>query len=207
MIEMNKQISVTGDCPRMSFLRALQKIWSTPNYEDFFFQIDGDMMFDGYVAAVVTLDVMHNHRLGLGYSLRNTVHIRSIGVANHMRGVGFLEAICNVLISVAEDSGVFIFGTAKPFRYEVPEIRTADEGLAFLERRGEEWEPMRTDKKRKAEARTLRDKYVAYGFQCYDSAGFPCEDRFWKRNSFGFASSVLDREASGDYFERHLCSC
>lgn len=195
------------DCARFRFMRHLQKIWTTPNYQDFFFFMDGRFPFDGYVAAVITLDVMHNHQLGLGYSLRNTVHIRSIGVANHMRGVGYLEAICNVLLSVAEDAGVFIYGTAKPFRYDVPEIRTADDGLAFLEQRSRDWIPMSTDRKRKAEATALRQKYVSYGFQCYDSAGFPCEDRFWKKNSFGFASSSLAREGVGDYFERHLCSC
>lgn len=195
------------DCARMRFLSSLQKIWKTPNYEDFFFFMDGGLVFDGYVAAVISLDVMHNHCLGLGYSIRNTVHIRSIGVANHMRGVGFLGAICNVLLAVAEESGVFIYGTAKPFRYEVPEIRTPEEGLAFLDRRSRDWEPMSTNKKRKAEAVALRQKYVSYGFQCYDSAGFPCEDRFWKRNSFGFASSLLAREGVGDYFDRHLCSC
>jgi hypothetical protein len=192
---------------RVRFLESLKTIWKTPNYEDFFFFMDGGYMGDGYVAAVITLDVLHNHRLGLRYSVRNTVHIRSIGVANHMRGVGFLCAICNVLLAVAEEAGVFIYGTAKPFRYDVPEIRTPEEGLAFLERRNEDWEPLGTNKKRKAEAVLLRQKYVSYGFQCYDSAGLPCDDRFWKKNSFGFASSLLDTEGTGDYFCRHLCKC
>ena len=195
------------DCARVRFLQSLKGIWGTPNYEDFFFLMDGGMLFDGYVAAVITLDVMHNHCWGLGYSLRNTIHIRSIGVANHMRGVGFLGSICNVLLATAEEAGVFIYGTAKPFRYDVPEIRSSEEGLAFLERRNEDWESMRTNKKMKAEAMTLRQKYVSYGFQCYDSAGFPCCDRFWKRNSFGYASTLLDKEGTGDYFDRHLSGC
>ncbi len=207
MIQMSAESDAVEDCARKRFLESLQRIWSTPNYEDFFFFMDGGVMFDGYVAAVITLDVLHNHRLGLGYSLRNTIHIRSIGVANHMRGLGFLGAICNVLLAVAEESGVFIYGTAKPFRYDVPEIRTPEEGLAFLERRNSDWEPLGSDKKGKAAAMMLRQKYVSYGFDCYDSAGLPCDDRFWKRNSFGFASSLLNVEGVGDYFDRHLCRC
>jgi hypothetical protein len=205
VIEMSSDSNGIEDCPRIRFLESLRKTWKTPNYEDFFFFMDGGLGEDGYVAAVITLDVLHNHCLGLGYSLRNTIHIRSIGVANHMRGVGFLSAICSVLVAVAEETGVFIYGTAKPFRYDVPEIRTAEEGLAFLERRNSEWESLKTDKKGKAEAVLLLKKYVSYGFQLYDSAGLPFHDRFWKKNSFGFASSVLDTEGIGDYFDRHLC--
>ncbi len=204
MVEENVGLE---SCARVRFLESLEGIWKTPNYEDFFFFMDGGLLFDGYVAAVITLDVMHNHCLGLAYSHRNTVHIRSIGVANHMRGLGFLGSICSVLLATAEEAGVFIYGTAKPFRYDVPEIRCPEDGLAFLERRNDQWESLKTDKKMKIEAMNLRQKYVGYGFQCYDSAGFPCCDGFWKRNSFGYASTMLDKEGTGDYFHRHLSGC
>ena len=189
---------------RYKFLEHLGVICPTPNYQDFFWYYEDRVLQDYRVVGIINIDWMHNHQLGLKWSHDNTVHIRSLGVANDDRGVGFFSCLCALLIRVAEESGVFIYGTARPFRYDIPRIETPDDGLAFLKKRDSEWFSEKESKDYKEKASDLRNAYLKHGFCGYDSSGFACGNKFWKTNSFGYLSSNLDLSGVEEYFSNHL---
>ena len=191
---------------RYKFLEYLGVVCPTPNWQDFFWYYEDRLAGNSRVVWVINIDFMHNQQLGLKWSHDNTVHIRSLGVANDERGVGFLSCLCSLLIRVAEESGVFLYGTARPFRYDIPRIETTDQALAFIEKRDNDWWSEKENKDYKKKAASLRDAYLKNGFCRYDSSGFSCGNKFWKTNSFGYLSSNLDISGVEDYFANHL-SC
>lgn len=196
--------SVYEDCARVKFCEALRVVMPTPNYEDYFFWHEDRMLDDDHCVGVISLDCMHNHQLGLDWSLKNTVHIRSLGVANDDRGIGYFNCLCSLLIRIAEENNVFLFGTAVNFRYEIPRIETPEQGLEFLEWRDKQWYSMKTDKTMKQKSLVLKDAYLRNGFCSYDASGYAHGDKFFKKTSFGYLSSGADLDGVGDYFDHHL---
>lgn len=192
---------------RYKFLESLSVVMPTPNHEDFFFVFDDVFKTEKKAVGVVTIDVMHNHQLGLEWSIYNAVHIRSLGVANDERGIGYFSCLCSLLIRVAEEAGVFLYGTALPFRYDIPTIVDKDGIEEFLKKRDSSWYSMKTDKKIKQQSLELRKAYLRNGFCAYDSSGFAGNDRFFKKTGFGYLSTKTNVNGLQGYFDRHLSCC
>lgn len=197
------------NCPRSKFLKALAKSWRTPDY-CYFFMNDGGMGGVGAsrVLGVVHLDVVENKYFGLKWSLLNSVHIRSVGVADSSRGLGCFSSICSMLIAVARDTGVFLDGVAKPFSYAIPELRNSEECLSFLESEKRGWDTLKRSKETDKRAILLKQKYLELGFCSFDGAGYSASDKFWKKKcSFGFLGREPVGEEEQHYFAKHLCCC
>lgn len=194
-------------CPRSRFLKALGRAWKSPDLK-WFFMNDGMMTGVGAsrVLGVIQLDVAENKYFGWKWSLLNTVHIRSIGVADSQRGVGCFSTMCATMLAVASDTGVFLEGVAKPFQYDIPELHNSEECLEFLENEKRGWDTLKRSKATDERAILLKQKYVELGFCSFDGAGYSASDKFWKKKcSFGFLGREPDGEREKEYFRKHLC--
>lgn len=185
------------------FFDVLGSVMKTPDGRNYALVMEDHCLGD-YVAGVVQLDCIHNHALGKIWSLWNVVHIRSIVVCNHFRGIGFLGSICSLLQYAANEAGVFVCGTAKPFRHDMPIIQKPEELIKFLGDEGCVTETFRIDEKKKNDALALREKYISNGFCAFDSAGYPFLNKFWKKTGFGYLGEGTPLSGHEDYFDRHL---
>ena len=199
-------LSQVEDCPRYRFLEELRVLCPTPDYKNFFWFYDDILLNDSRVVGIFTIDWLHNHQLGLEFSFKNTVHIRSLGVANDDRGIGYFSCLCSILISIAQRTGVFIHGVANPFRYDIPRIENQEEALKFLEDRDNNWYSEKLAKDYKEKSMDLQLQYVKNGFCSYDSSGYEFRNKFFKKTSFGFLGEGSDLMGKEDYFNAHL-SC
>ena len=197
------------NCPRSKFLKALAKSWKTPDFS-YFFMNDGGVAGVGAsrVLGVIQFDVAENKYFGWKWSLLNSIHIRSIGVADSQRGVGCFSTICATMLAVASDTGVFLEGVAKPFQYDIPELRSSEDCLAFIEDDKKGWDTLKRSKETDKRAILLKQKYLEFGFCSFDGSGYSASDKFWKKKcSFGFLGRQPVGEQEQHYFAKHLCCC
>lgn len=191
--------------PAAKFFDYLSSIMKTPDGRHFALVMDDVYgLHLPYVAALVELDCIHNHCLGLIWSYWNSIHIRSITVCNEYRNCGFLGSVCAMLIGAADYAGVFLNGTAKPFKYDLPVISNGEDLVRFIEGEKDIVDSFRVDDRKKREAEGLRDLYLKYGFCKYDSAGYCFENEYWRKTGIGYLGSGTNIDGVADYFSRHL---
>jgi hypothetical protein len=185
--------------PRYKFLESLRKselFWSD-DWECWYLLtdnwIDPANGMERMVGAVVVLDVGHISGVSDKSLNENTVHIRSIAVADDVKGVGLLGLICSTLIRAAEDNGVFLWGVARSFECRIPSLFCMDDIQAWRESGeysrsfsyGASWNRAKENTKR------LMRAYLSHGFRRFDLDGHRFQNKFFKDFGFGYCGSGL----------------
>ena len=145
------------------------------------------------VGAVVSLDTEIISGISHRSITENTVHIRSIAVADDAKGVGLLGLICSALIRAAEDNGVFLWGVARSFECAIPNMFCMDDIVAWQESGwylksfsyGSSWNRAKEKTKR------LIKSYLSNGFCKFDLRDHHFENKFFRDCGFGYCSGVL----------------
>lgn len=189
--------------PRYRFLDSLRRsdlFWSN-DWESWYLLTDNwvDMENgrDQMVGAVVALDTQGISGISDKSINENTVHIRSIAVADDAKGVGLLGLICSALIRAAEDNGVFLWGVARSFECVIPNMFCMEDIVAWQESGeylrsfsyGSSWN------RAKEKTRRLMRAYLSNGFCNFDLRGNCFQNKFFRHCGFGYSSSGLNDTA------------
>lgn len=208
--ERKERIEITEEMwrasPRAKFLNTMARTFSTPDHCHFFYTNQGDRFVEEpEVLAVIYADWAVNRHFGENWSRLNAVHIRSIGVANEMRGIGIFNSICSLLIRFAEETGCFLHFTAKPFAYDIGKLKNTADCREFIANEYKQTDVMRRSKETDERAIELKKAYLRNGFCDFSHAGYSCSDPFWKKKcSLGYLGREPEGEKEIAYFAKHL---
>lgn len=188
---------IRREYPTVKALEKLGEWWPSPDGMNFAVYEGNEEFLLGHVQCCITT----NSYLGRELSEKYTLHIQQIIVCDDLRGCGILAVICKRLIDVAEEAGVFVGGTARNFNGCLPQIRTREGYLRFLEMGFGGYKRRREESRA---SKSLLQKYVEYGFCRYDGTGYPMNDRRWKKLCFGYTSSRLEDKKVAQFLQSHL---
>jgi len=158
------------------------------------------------VGAVITLDVEPIHGAKDKTVEENTVHIRSIAVADEAKGVGLFGLICSSLIRAAEENGVFIWGTARYFECSIPQMFSSDDIVHWRESKlfEESFSYGRSWRKTVENTKRLHRTYLDYGFCRFEIGKERFQNKFFSDYGFGYCSCVLRDDELRGVLERKL---
>jgi hypothetical protein len=185
--------------PRFKFLDSLMKsglFWSD-DWECWYLLtnnwVEPSNGKDQMVGAVVVLDIEHIVGVSEKALMESTVHIRSVAVADDVKGVGLMALVCSSLIKAAEENGVFLWGVARSFQCRIPNLFCMEDILQWKDSGeysrsfsyGASW------KMAKENTRRLMKSYRSNGFCKLDLSGHRFQNRFFRDCGFGYRGSGL----------------
>ena len=199
---------VTYDIPTAEFFSRLMKSYFiTNNYEEFCLRENiyyDDDRVESEIVAMVRIKLIPSTVLPYEVMTHHTAYISSLAVREDYRGMGYMPIINNLLISCAEDAGIFLFGYARNYIIEIPPMKSVDEYNRWLsgEEKSRHYSSLMTDK---ARAKKLHHTYLNQGYCRYNMTGINMgSNRYWKKMGFGYRSSKLDCNQLEKHLDRHL---
>ena len=207
--EVRKDVpDVTYDIPTAKFFSNLMKnYFITNNYEEFclrqdVYNEDEDSLEDEIV-AMVRIKLLPSTVLPYEVMTHHTAYISSLAIREDNRGMGLMPVINHLLISCAEDAGIFLFGYARNYIIEIPRMKSVDEYNKWLsgEEKSSHYTSLKTDKER---AKKLHKAYLNQGYCRYNMTGIRMGNRYWKKMGFGYASSKIDDKKLLKHLNVHL---
>lgn len=207
--EVKKDVpDVTYDIPTAKFFSNLMKnYFITNNYEEFCLRQDvyneEEETVEDEIVAMVRIKLIPSTVLPYNVMTHNTAYISSLAIREDNRGMGLMPVINHLLISCAEDAGIFLYGYARNYIIEIPRMKSVDEYNEWLtgEEKSNHYSSLKTDKER---AKKLHRAYLNQGYCRYDMTGIRLGNRYWKKMGFGYASSKIDDKKLLKHLNIHL---
>ena len=199
---------VTYDIPTAKFFSNLMKnYFITNNYEEFCLRQDvvdeesGEL--EDEIVAMVRIKLLPSTVLPYDVMTQNTAYISSLAIREDNRGMGLMPVINHLLISCAEDAGIFLYGYARNYIIEIPRMKSVEEYNDWLsgEEKSSHFSSLKKDKER---AKKLHKAYLNQGYCRYDMTGFRMGNRYWKKMGFGYASSKIEDKRLLKHINNHL---
>lgn len=134
---------------------------------------------------------------------KQVVHIDWLCTMSEWRGIGTLQVLSKILQEAAEETGVFLFGHARPFQITLPQL-TDQKAVEDWISRPEEEKKFVGLKKEKEAAKKLYQKYREYGFCNFDGIGIDFNNRWWRNTCFGYRSTKMEKSVVSDFLDLHL---
>lgn len=194
--------------PSYKFLCGLHdsKLLWTPNLQDYFLLgeewIDVTLEKQSICLAYLRLNIVENTMVKCDEWRKHAVHIQCLCTQDDYRGTGAFPLLMSILLSQAEESGVFVYGHSRPFYISLPRITNHNDAERWIE--SAEGKHEASLKRDKIQSRELLKKYRECGFCRFDGAGVRCGNRFWKKMHFGFRSSKMESSEIGRFLDNHL---
>jgi len=135
--------------------------------------------------------------------VREALEIEWLCICDTFRGTGHLAVVCQRIIDAAEETGIFVYGYARNFQINMPELdNKTDIGKWISE--GSNTRIENSLKKNRQRSKTLYQKYLEYGFCSFDGTGMDIGDRWFKKLAFGYKSTKLKSGIVSDFVDHHI---
>ena len=203
---------VTFDIPTAKFFSNLmESYFITNNYEEFCIRQDihyEDGRVEDEIIAMCRIKLITSTVLPHNIMTQNTAYLSALAIREDHRGQGYMPIINQLLISAAEDAGIFLFGYARNYIIEIPAMQSVDDYNNWLTE-GENSRHHQGFKKDFANAKKLLGAYLDQGYCRYDLKGiYMGSNRKWKKTGFGYRSSKIDNKELNQHLDKHLqCHC
>jgi hypothetical protein len=136
----------------------------------------------------------------------NVIHLVSIFLHQKNKRFGLFRCAMEILKDISNQSGCGIVFCARSFKMKMPNIRTTDDGLKFLENYDKYFGYIKNKQEEWDKSQLLLSSYLKFGFCRFKFSADDLDNDKWANNGVVFLPDNIDKSVY-DCFEKRLdCS-